>query len=224
VLLSELHAAAQHVDPEPGPRRGFRFEKLVEESLLTRGFPVRAIAGGLEIFGTLPASGLRHQIDAEIVCREADVIGEWKAYRAPVPKNEVLLFKAKTDDIFEAMRIHGGSRPIYRVFGMAGNGSSELRVYAARHGIALVERDLWPAPVLADPLLRWPSGTAPSSGDLRRLHYLFRPLQKVYRPTPSGRLTMPRLLPDVTVEALLTTHRRWSARLDALIGWERDAA
>lgn len=224
ILLSELHGATQYVDPVVGPRRGWRFEKLVERTLLDRGFPVRAIAGGLEIFGTLPLSGLRHQIDAEISCRDAQVIGEWKAYQAPVPKNEVLLFKAKTDDIYEGFGARKPARPILRVFGMAGSGSAELRVYAARHGIALVERDLWPAPVLADPLLRWPDEISPSQADLRRLRYMFRPLQEIYRPAPNGRLTMPPRLSKVTAEALLATQRRWSQRLDALIGWQREAA
>src|SRR5207253_5834 len=124
-------------------------------------------------------------------CRDADVIGEWKAYSVAVPKNEVLLFKAKTDDIYEAMRGRRGARPVYRVFGMAGDASPSLRIYAARYGIALVERGCWPAPVLADPLLRWPQGTAPSDDDLRRLRYLYRPLQRVYRPTPDGGLSIP---------------------------------
>jgi hypothetical protein len=214
VLLSALHAAAQYVDPEPGPKRGLRFERVVAEMLMGRGFPVRAVAGGVEIFGTLPLSGLRHQFDAEVSCRDADVIGEWKAYSSPVPKNEVLLFKAKTDDIYEGMRTRRGARPVYRVFGMAGEASSEVRAYAARYGIVLVEKGLWPAPVLTDPLLRWPRGAALSDGEVRRLRYLCRPLQAVYRPMPDGSLRMPAPLAPVTAEALLATQRRCRRRLN----------
>jgi hypothetical protein len=47
-----------------------------------------------------------------------------------------------------------------RIFGVAGDASPNLRWYAARHGITLIERTRWPAPVLADPYLRWPTDAA----------------------------------------------------------------
>lgn len=224
VLLGELHAAAQYVDPEIGPRRGWNFERAIAKSLADRGFPVRAVAGGVEVFGTLPLSGLRHQIDAEIACRDADVIGEWKAYCGPVPKNEVLLFKAKTDDFYEAMVGRRARRPLYRFFGIAGDASDELRTYAARNGIGLIERSRWPAPVLADPYLNWPAGHAPGADDIRRLNYLCRSLQSVYKPGPHGSVFMPPPLPRATAEAVLATQDRWSARLDRLLTREVLAA
>src|SRR3954454_23363926 len=88
VLCDRLFRVAQEVDPMSGPSRGRRFELRVERELEARGFPVRAVAGGIEILGTLPASGMSHQIDAEAWCRECDVIGEWKSYQSPVPKND----------------------------------------------------------------------------------------------------------------------------------------
>jgi hypothetical protein len=103
--------------------------------------------GGIRVFGILPASGLRHQIDATIDCTDAHVIGEWKSYRGPVPKNEVLRFKAATDDLYEALIGCRVRWPIIRLFGVRGDASRELRWYAARHGIALIERSRWPAPV-----------------------------------------------------------------------------
>jgi hypothetical protein len=60
-----------------------------------------------------------------------------------------LRFKGVTDDYYEAMTYGVRRSSVLRVFGVAGETSVELRRYAARHGIALVERTRWPAPVLA---------------------------------------------------------------------------
>lgn len=212
-LCAQLYLLAQDDDSTEGPERGWRWERRIADALAVRGFPVRSVAGGVEVHGVLPASGLRHQIDAEIVCRDAEVIGEWKAYRGAVPKNELLRFKAITDDLYDAMAVRPPRRPILRLFGVAGDASPELRWYAARHGIALVERSRWPAAVLADPLLRWPSCDGPSEIDRQRLAWLSRPLQHVYPRLSDGRLMLPRRLPDSAVEALLAIHDRWSDRL-----------
>ena len=215
-LCAQLYRLAQEDDTTRGPERGWRWERRIADVLAERGFPIRSVAGGVEVHGVLPASGLRHQIDAEITCQDAEVIGEWKAYRGPVPKNELLRFKAVTDDVYDAMAPHLPRRPVLRLFGVAGDASPELRWYAARHGIALVERSRWPSPVLADPVLIWPSGDGPSRIDLQRLAWLSRPLQQVYPRLRDGRLVLPRRLPDPAVNALLTIHDYWSDRL-----WER---
>jgi hypothetical protein len=212
-LCAQLYLLAQEEDSTCGPERGWRWERRVAEALASRGFPVRSVAGGVEVHGVLPASGLRHQIDAEITCRDAEVIGEWKAYRGFVPKNELLRFKAITDDLYDAMAAHPPRRAVLRLFGVAGDASAELRWYAARHGIALVERSRWPAPVLADSLLRWPSGEGPGDVDRQRLAWLSRPLQQVYPRLADGRLVLPRRLPDSAVESLLAIHDYWSDRL-----------
>jgi hypothetical protein len=212
-LCSELYLLAQEDDAVTGPERGWRWERRIADSLASRGFPVRSVPGGVEVHGTLPASGMRHQIDAEIACRDAEVIGEWKAYQGPVPKNELLRFKAITDDLYDAMSDQGPRRPVLRLFGVAGDASPELRWYAARHGIALVERSRWPAAVLADTRLPWPAGHGPTEIDRQRLEWLSRPLQLVYPRLPDGRLVLPRRLPDAAVESLLALHDRWSEEL-----------
>ena len=216
-LCAQLYELAQEDDPGRGPERGWRWERRIADALAVRGFPVRSVAGGVEVHGVLPASGLRHQIDAEITCRDAEVIGEWKAYRGPVPKNELLRFKAVTDDLYDAMAAHQPRRPVLRLFGVAGDASPQLRWYAARHGIALVERSRWPAPVLADPELPWPDGTAPAGPDQHRLGWLSRPLQQVYPQLPDGSLRLPPPLPTPAVEALLALQDRWSARLWSIL-------
>ena len=81
---------------------------------------------------------------------------------------------AKTDDIFEAVAYRKPVRLIYRVFGVAGAVSPELPIFPAGHYIGVVDRDLWPSPVLADRLLYWPNGGRRSSDDLKRLRDLCR--------------------------------------------------
>lgn len=217
-LCAELYRLAlERDDTHRGPERGFRWERRVACALAERGFSANAVAGGVEIHGVLPASGLRHQIDATIGCRDAEVIGEWKAYRGPVPKNEVLRFKAVTDDLYDALSARPPRRPIYRLFGVAGDASDPLRHYAARHGITLVERSRWPAPVLADEHLPWPAGIGPSDIDRRRLAWLSRPLQSVYPRLPDGSLVLPKRLPGSAVEALLDIQDLWSDRLWELL-------
>ncbi len=219
-LARDLFLLAQDPDDQPGPERGPRWEAEIADELALQGYPVESIPGGIRVFGVLPASGLRHQTDAAIDCADAHVIGEWKSYRGPVPKNEVLRFKAVTDDLYDALARQRVRQPVLRLFGVRGDASLELRWYAARHGITLVERSRWPAPVLADVALPWPPGEGPGRIDRQRLSWLSRPLQKVYPQLPDGSLRLPRPLPDAAVEALLDLHDRWSDRL-----WESlDAA
>jgi hypothetical protein len=217
VLCRDLHLLAQEIDPAPGPARGWRWERQIAEALFLRGFPVRSVFGGLEVHGAVPASGLRHQIDAEIRCRDALVIGEWKAYSLPIPKNEVLRFKAVTDDIYETMSARPPRMAIMRLFGAAGDASYELRRYAARHGIAVVERSRWPAAVLADSELRWPAGMAPTDYDRRRLAWLCRPMQRVLRRQPDGSLLMSRPPREPAIDAVLALHDCWSERLSDIL-------
>lgn len=216
-LCQYLYVLAQTVDATPGPRRGWHWEQRIATVLAQRGLPVETLPGGVRVLGAMPASGLHHQTDAAINCKEAYVIGEWKAYTAPVPKNEVLRFKAVTDDLYDAMGENIPRRPVLRLFGIAGDASPELRWYAARHGITLVERSRWPAPVLARYDMPWPAGDGPSQIDRRRLAWLSRPLQDVYPRLPDGSLRLPRRLPDPAISSLLAIQDRWSERLWELI-------
>jgi hypothetical protein len=217
VLCRDLYLLTQDFDAASGPERGWSWERRIAEALYLQGFPVRSVAGGLEVHGAVPASGLRHQIDAEIRCRDSLVIGEWKAYTAPVPKNEVLRFKAVTDDVYETMSARPPRMALMRLFGSAGDASVELRRYAARHGIALVERSRWPAAVLADSELRWPADMAPSEYDRRRLAWLCRPIQRVFRLQPDGSLRVPRPPAASAIDALLALHDWWSERLSGIL-------
>lgn len=216
-LCRDLYTLAQDIGCDAtairGPERGWRWESRIADTLAYRGYPVEAIPGGVQVLGAVPASGLRHQTDAALTCRDAHVIGEWKSYTGPVPKNEVLRFKAATDDLFDTLAQRLPRQPVLRLFGVGGDVSLQLRGYAARHGITLVERSRWPAPVLADPDLPWPPEHAPPRIDQRRLRWMSRPLQEVFPQLPDGSLRLPPPLPAASVEALLALQDRWSARL-----------
>jgi hypothetical protein len=134
-----------------------------------------------------------------------------------VPKNEVLRFKATTDDLYDSIVDLRPRMDVLRLFGVAGDASTELRWYAARHGICLVERTRWPAPVLADLALPWGEVAGPGSIDRGRLTWLNRPLQQVYPRLPDGSLRLPRRLPDAAVESLLAIQDHWSDRLWDLV-------
>lgn len=223
-LCRDLYTLAQDVAADPtaerGASRGWRWETRIAETLARRGYPVDATPGGVRVFGAIPASGLRHQTDTALSCTDAHVIGEWKSYTGPVPKNELLRFKAATDDLYDTLAVRSPRQPVVRLFGVAGDASPQLRWYAARHGIALVERTRWPAPVLADPDLIWPPDGAPPATDQRRLSWLTRPLQQVHPQLPDGSLRLPPPPLGHAVDALLALQDRWSARLWSLLDTE----
>jgi hypothetical protein len=212
-LCARLFLLAQDVDDTPGPERGYRWEARISEMLGMHGFPVETVPGGVRVFGTVPASGLRHQTDAAITCSDAHVLGEWKSYRGTVPKNEVLRFKAATDDLYESIASQRPRRPVLRLFGVGGDASVEVRRYAARHGITLLERTRWPVPALTDTTIPWPPLEGPSAIDCRQLCWLSRPLQEVYPLQPDGSHSLPKALSEPAVQALLDLQERWSDRL-----------
>ena len=213
VMCALLHTFAQAARSGFWAERGYRWERRVERELLLSGFAIRSLPAGSRVLGTFSASGLRHQVDAEIRCERAFVIGEWKSFTGPVPKNELLRFKAVTDDYYEVMSPGVRRASVLRIFGVSGDGSLRLRRYAARHGIALIERSRWPAAVLADPSLRWP-GEGPPEGDRRRLAWMTRPMQRVMRHQDDGSMLLECPPRDTAIEALLRLQERWSARLD----------
>jgi len=166
-LCRDLYTLAQDVAFNDiairGPARGWRWEARIADTLAHRGYPVEAMPGGVRVFGAVPASGLRHQTDAALSCVDAHVIGEWKSYTGPVPKNELLRFKAATDDLYDTLARRLPRQPVLRLFGVGGDVSPQLRWYAARHGITLVERSR--CPPRCSPTPSFPGRTAPRPPD-----------------------------------------------------------
>ena len=204
--------AQQGIDHETGTARGRVWEGAVAARLAERGIPVESVPGGYRVLGFLSLSGLMHQVDTTLACTDAIVLAEWKAYDGTFPKNDLLRFKAATDDYYMAFGKAGLSRPVLRPFGGLGGASYGLRRYAAVHEIALIERDRWPVPILACTELVWPGDpvTGPSVYEQRALAWGVRPLQRVMCPQPSGGFLLLRPVSAARIDSFLRLHKHWS--------------
>lgn len=187
---------------------GYGFEGVVARHLARRGVPIRG-RGATRIVGPQSLSGLRHQIDAQGDVGDGLLIGEWKAYRGTIPKNELLRFHAVTEDYW-LLNPRAADRPVFRFFGGTGHVTPAARRFAARWGICLITPDTWPVLALVDPTIAWPCGDGPSDLDRRTIGWLARPMQSVYSSTPSGRLILPKPVDDATLEGRLSLHDTWS--------------
>ncbi len=207
--------AQQEIVHAAGPARGRVWETTVNARLAERGIPMESVPGGYHVLGFRSLSGLLHQVDSTFACSDAIVLAEWKAYRGAFPKNELLRFKAATDDYYLAFGAAGLSRPVIRVFGGIGTASYELRSYAALHGIALIDRDWWPLPILASTECSWPLGPAdgPTGIERKALAWGVRPMQQVLPPHPTGGFLLPRPPSAARVDSFLRLHAQWSDRL-----------
>ena len=198
---------------EDRPDCGLRWERRIAAHISELGMPAATQPGGCSFLGRASLSGLRHQLDAVLGCQDAIVIGEWKAYRGAVPKNELLRFKAVSDDYYLALGGAIPGRPIVRVFGGAGQMSSELRQYAALHGIVVIDSERWPSPTLASSRLCWPDEPGPSGLDRRQLGWLCRPMQRVLARQADGSYRMPAPPSAARIAATLAAHDTWSSEL-----------
>ena len=222
-LCLELFVLAQNETGEVnGSARGRMWEKAVAAMLTDRGIPIEAVPGGHRVLGFLSQSQLMHQVDATLSCTDSIILAEWKAYSGTFPKNELLRFKAATDDYYMSFGAIGRSRPVVRLFGGIGTASKELRRYAAIHGIALLETDRWPLPVLASNKVIWPGEpmTCPSVHEKRALLWGVRSMQQVMRPQSSGSFLIPRPKSTARIDSLLYLHEYWSDRLWELVDLE----
>lgn len=197
---------------------GYGFERVVAEHLARRGVAVRA-GECTRVVGPQSLSGLRHQIDAQGDVGEGLLIGEWKAHRGRIPKNELLRFHAVTEDYW-LLNPGASDRPVFRFFGGTGSVTPAARRFAARWGITLISPDTWPALVLADPMIAWPDGDGPTPHDRRVLAWLSRPIQSVFEQGMDGRISLPPPVDDATLNARLALHDRWS---EAAWRWWFDA-
>ena len=220
MLCLELFLLAQQeIGNTHGAARGRIWEEKVSVHLAQRGVPVESVPGGYRVLGFISLSGLLHQIDATVSCSDAIVLAEWKAYSGALPKNDLLRFKAVTDDFYMSFSGAGLSRPVFRVFGGIGSASNDLRRYAALHGIVLIECDRWPLPILACDNFVWPSEptAGPSVHEREALAWGVRPLQRVMRPLRAGGFLYPAPDTPARVESFLRLHEYWSDHLWAAV-------
>ncbi len=201
--------------PLSAASRGHEWERRIQHHLANRGVRSDPLPGGYTLLGTASQSGLLHQLDATLSSRDAIVIGEWKAYLGPFPKNDLIRFKAVIDDYYFGLRAQHPARPIMRLFGGPGVATREQRSYAATWGITLLDSERWPAPVLASERLLWPPGDfeAPTREDRHHLAWLSRPLQDVLPLLPDGDYRVRRPPPSAAIAGALDRHDFWSERL-----------
>ena len=212
-LLCHAHLAAGIVGDGSG------FERRVRGHLDAMGLPD---ARGFRVLGRRSISGLYHQIDEQTGCGDALVIGEWKAYSGRIPKNDLLRFKAATDDYWMAGASDIGL-PVIRVFGGTGRVTEAMRTYAAHCGIVLVTPDRWPVPTVCDEDLLWSPGDLdpPSGVDRRTMSSVVLPLNAVLAPQADGSWRIPPVAPAADVASRLRLWKHWSDRAWA---WWDDAS
>lgn len=210
-FLRDLFCLANAHLATGGAGDGRAFERRIERHLAATGVRPVEVFSGVRSLGGQSLSGLYHQIDATGATREAVVIGEWKAYRGSIPKNDLMRFKAVTDDYW--LRQHPyAAAPVMRVFGGTGYVSPALRRYAAQWGICLITTDRWPSPLLASETTDWPGG-GPDRLARRYLGWLARPLGSVCAPQPDGSWSIPKPAPDATIDHFLALQDQWSEQL-----------
>lgn len=207
-LLGHSHVA----EGEAG--KGLEFERRVRAHMTRVGL---LNASGFTVFGRKSISGLYHQLDEQTACTNALVVGEWKAYRGKIPKNELLRFKSVTDDYW--LGANGRiNTSIMRVFGGTGRVSEAMTVFAAQWGIVLVTPDTWPIPALCDPDLLWSPGDliGPTPAELRTLSSLAKPLNSIIARQHDGSWRMP---PVLSGDDLIPRIRLWQAWSDRAWDW-----
>lgn len=203
-LLGHDYLAAGHAGDGAG------FEARIRAHLDASGYPNPA---GFRVFGRRSLSGIYHQLDEQTRCTQAVVVGEWKAYTGQIPKNDLLRFKAATDDYWLAPSTRR-ERPLVRVFGGTGTVTPAMRVYAAQWGIILITPDRWPIPALTDSNMLWTPGDLPPPAprDVRALTSITRPLNEILAPLPSGGWRLPAMPTAADLVTRLQLWRSWSDR------------
>lgn len=181
------------------PGNGRALEQDVRELLMRLGTRSDHVPGGYTLLGIGSASGLWHQIDFEAQLADAIVVGELKAYRGSLPKNDLLCFAAATDDLFLGATRRAGRVPIVRVLAGTFTVSEAERRYAAMHGIMLVESGVVPAPMLADSRMpRSPDLVPIPDCERAAIGSLVRPMQAIHdgrrRPQTRGWELLPHRL------------------------------
>lgn len=163
------------------PGDGRALEDDVRDLMVRRSIRSDHVPGGYTLLGVGSASGLWHQIDLEAQLDDAILIGELKAYRGSLPKNDLLCFAAASDDLFLGATRRVGRVPIFRVLAGTFSSSERERRYAAIHGILLVEPGVVPAPLLADASMPMPQDFVPIPDCERAaIASLARPMQEIH--------------------------------------------
>lgn len=145
-----------------GPARGRAFEAALYHFCELYDLRLSERAGSCTFLGVRSASGLRHESDAVIAAPAVTIHVEVKHLAGQVSKDDLMLFNQKGLDFLMAGDPQICRRPLYRVFLSGSSLSREARKFAIAWGIAVVEPDWLPLP-----LLHWLVGSSLSPSGIR---------------------------------------------------------
>lgn len=206
-----LLAHIAFADGDSGPQ----WENRLAEYFVSRGVRTDPLPGGTTMMGHTALSGLRHQVDGVLSATDGHMIAEWKSYVGALPKNELLRFRAVSDDYVVGLGSDAPAKALLRVFGGPGRYHTDVRRYAAIHGIMLIDPDRWPVPVILAGSCIWHRvGLAgPSARECRSLSSLVRPIQDVLSRRSDGSFLIPAPPSRIQLDSRLDLHDHWSDRL-----------
>ena len=193
------------------PGDGRRLEQAVRDMLVSRRLRSDHVPGGYSLLGIGSASGWCHQMDVEAHLDDAVLVVELKAYRGTLPKHDLLQFVAATDDLFAGQYSYPGRLPVLRAIAGTFATHEAERIYAAMHGVLLVEPTIVPAVILALPSLSLPSElTGLSDAERQAVQSMTRPIRDQLR--SQSRVAGPGLQ-RVAFRFGVQAQAQWSARL-----------
>jgi hypothetical protein len=154
VMVSAHTIAASGSLAQGSVESGRQFERKFYQLCESLGIHLCEQAGSATMAGSRSASGYRHELDATHLANEAICIWELKHLQSTVPKNELLIFHAKSEDYLMGLDAFHARIPIFRILMSTRPASPECRRYAALFGILLLDATLMPLPLLYEALVR----------------------------------------------------------------------
>jgi len=130
------------------PADGRAFESALAEIARFIGVPTVQGPGRVTLFGTPPASELRHELDLAMLAPGMLGIAEAKDLSNGVGKNDILVFQQKCFDHYLRRVARGSRDPVWRLLVSATPVDLELCVYCIQQSVIVVDPTFIPIPTL----------------------------------------------------------------------------
>lgn len=149
-LTFQAWLLARAADASESSVDGRVWERTVGDFLRRPGFIHRQGPGESTLFGRLPASGVRHELDACAVDWAGNmVLLECKSQRRGVTKAQAALFHEKTLDFYCARPRNGGSERWWRlIVSSAPVTDDAVRAFCIHLGVILCDPERPPLPMI----------------------------------------------------------------------------
>jgi len=137
-----------------GSERGRNFENLFYNLCERRGIHLSEKAGSTSLAEQHSASGLRHEVDGGT--RDVTCVTHWelKHLTTKLEKNELLIFNSKSLDFLQGSSQFYAKIPMNRFLLSGYNIRDDCRHYAALWGIAVIEPQRLPLPLIYEATAR----------------------------------------------------------------------